>query len=383
MVGGNLNALIPSRIVRRSLIVVVSIVATLSLATAVYAEDFSAEIAALKDQATAEQTQAAQMQGVASDYQSKVNRLQSQINALQTQISLNQVEYDQISAAIADNQTKLDAAKAALGADLKSMYLGSGETPLEMLISSKSLSDYFNQQQYQDSVKNKIQSTMTTILTLQQQLSDQQKQIGGILASLSDQKQQIASQKAQVSQLLALAQQNVAAANQQVKATNSQLSQKQAEQAALLEAASHSYTGSIPGASSGSGGACANQSTGDNGGYPSVWCNAAQDSIQTPSGLNRECVSWAGYRWHQMGGSYVNWGNANTWDDYARSAGYSVNNTPSVGAVAQTDAGPFGHVAVVEAVQGSSVVVSEMNYDDAGHFRYGVYSSSYFKYIHP
>ncbi len=347
------------------------------------AEDFNAEIAALKAQASQQQAQAAQLQGVANDYQSKVNQLQSQINGLQIQINLSQVEYNKISAAIADNEAKLASDKAALGADLKSMYINGTQTPLEMLASSQNLSEYFDQQQYQDSVQNKIQDTMTAILTLQQQLSDQQKQVAALLSSQQTQRAQVAASKAQVQQLLSLAQQNVAAANQQVKSTNSELAQKQAQQAALLQASSHNYSGTIPGASSGSGGACANPGNNQNGGYPSLWCNAAQDSLTTPSGYNRECVSWAGWRWHQMGGPMPNWGNANTWDDNARAAGYAVNNSPAVGALAQTDAGPFGHVAVVEAVQGGSVVVSEMNYDNAGHFRYGVYSSSYFQYIHP
>ncbi len=76
------------------------------------------------------------------------------------------------------------------------------------------------------------------------------------------------------------------------------------------------------------------------------------------------------------------WGNANQWDDGAISSGYRVDWQPQVGAVAQTDSGPFGHVAVVEAVQGGSVVVSEMNYDGYGHFRYAQYPTGYFKYVH-
>jgi len=51
-------------------------------------------------------------------------------------------------------------------------------------------------------------------------------------------------------------------------------------------------------------------------------------------------------------------GNANQWDDKAS----VVSNVPVVGMVAQTDAGWAGHVAVVEAVNGNTVTVSEMNY---------------------
>lgn len=59
------------------------------------------------------------------------------------------------------------------------------------------------------------------------------------------------------------------------------------------------------------------------------------------------------------------WGNASTWASYARGSGYLVNNTPSVGAVMQDSysAGGYGHVAVVESVNGDgSIYVSEMNY---------------------
>ena len=344
---------------------------------AVYAEDFNAEIAALKAQAAEQQASAGQLQSVANDYQSKVSQLQGQINSLQTQININQLQYDQLSAQIADNEVKLDTAKAALGADLKNMYITGNETPLEMLASSQSLGDYFNQQQYQDSVKDKIQGAMSAIISLQQQLDDQQKQVGALLGSENTQKQQLADNQAQINALLAAAQQSAGAANQLLASTNSQLSQKEAQQAALLAAASEGH-----GSMGGSGGACDNGH--GNGGYKASWCNAAQDSIQTPSGLNRECVSWAGFRWPAFGGpANVNWGNANTWDDNARRAGYVVNNTPAVGAVAQTDAGAFGHVGIVEAISGDNVEVSEMNYDGFGHFDVGTYSSSYFKYIHP
>jgi surface antigen/LysM repeat protein len=59
-----------------------------------------------------------------------------------------------------------------------------------------------------------------------------------------------------------------------------------------------------------------------------------------------------------------NWGNANTWDNYARATpGWAVSLTPSAGAVAQTDRGSLGHVAIVEAVSpdGTMIKYSDMN----------------------
>jgi N-acetylmuramoyl-L-alanine amidase len=82
-----------------------------------------------------------------------------------------------------------------------------------------------------------------------------------------------------------------------------------------------------------------------------------------------------------------NWGNANTWDNYALLSGWTVSSTPVVGAIAQTDAGFQGHVALVEAVSpdGSMMKYSDMNglagwgrvgYSDwvpASHFPHYIY----------
>lgn len=59
----------------------------------------------------------------------------------------------------------------------------------------------------------------------------------------------------------------------------------------------------------------------------------------------------------------TNWGNANTWDDYARLSGWTVSARPKVGAIAQTDYGYGGHVAYVEAVSsdGTKIKYSDMN----------------------
>lgn len=61
----------------------------------------------------------------------------------------------------------------------------------------------------------------------------------------------------------------------------------------------------------------------------------------------------------------TNWGNANTWDDYARiTPGWTVSIAPRVGAIAQTDGMSYlGHAGVVEAVSKdrSKIKYSDMN----------------------
>lgn len=56
-----------------------------------------------------------------------------------------------------------------------------------------------------------------------------------------------------------------------------------------------------------------------------------------------------------------NWGNAATWAYYAAISGWNVSSSPTVGSIAQTSSGYAGHVAIVTAVNGGNVTISEMN----------------------
>ncbi len=82
-----------------------------------------------------------------------------------------------------------------------------------------------------------------------------------------------------------------------------------------------------------------------------------------------------------------NWGNANTWDNYAAASGWTVSSVPRAGAILQTDTGWAGHVGIVEAVSddGSMIKFSDMN-GIAGYGRVGysdwVPASSYPHYIY-
>lgn len=57
------------------------------------------------------------------------------------------------------------------------------------------------------------------------------------------------------------------------------------------------------------------------------------------------------------------WGNANTWAESAKKAGFTIGNVPKVGSIAVWTSGAFGHVAFVTEVRSSSQIrVQESNY---------------------
>lgn len=70
------------------------------------------------------------------------------------------------------------------------------------------------------------------------------------------------------------------------------------------------------------------------------------------------------------------WGNANQWLANARAAGWATGSVPRVGAIAWTGRGYAGHVAIVEAVNGNQVTVSDMNYAGLGVITTRVTSAS-------
>jgi surface antigen len=97
---------------------------------------------------------------------------------------------------------------------------------------------------------------------------------------------------------------------------------------------------------------------------PSAVSSVSYGVFLASYGGNGYDYGWCTYYAASRVGVPSNWGNANTWDDYARLSGWTVSSRPKAGAVAQSDAMSFlGHVAVVEAVSadGSMIKYSDMN----------------------
>jgi surface antigen len=100
-----------------------------------------------------------------------------------------------------------------------------------------------------------------------------------------------------------------------------------------------------------------------------------------------QCTYWAALRRSQVGRPVPgNWGNADTWASRASASGFLVDHSPSVGAVMQTTAGEYGHVAYVESVSaGGSWTISEMNFkgwDEVDARTFTAADDSLYNFIH-
>ena len=81
------------------------------------------------------------------------------------------------------------------------------------------------------------------------------------------------------------------------------------------------------------------------------------------------CTNYAAFRLSQNGASDPgNLGDAGDWDASARTKGFAVDDAPKVGAIAQFDHGSsyapsFGHVAYVEEVTDTDIMLSDSNFE--------------------
>jgi surface antigen len=246
------------------------------------------------------------------------------------------------------------------------MYVDGTPSTLEVLATSKNLSDFVDKQEYRTSVQNSLQDTLNKIAQLQQELQAQKTQVDQLITEETSQQSQLASTQAQQASMLNYNESQQSAYNAQIQANSSKIAQLRAEQAA-----ENSKLGN---------GLIATGSCG--GGYPASavspaggnWgCNNPMDNTIDNWGMyNRECVSYAAFKVYQTYGYMPYWGgsgNAYEWPGDARAAGIATGSSPRVHSVAIWNVAPLGHAMWVEAVNpDGSILVSQYNYSYNGTY---------------
>lgn len=342
----------------------------------VRADEFDDQINALRQQNATAQSSLNQLVDQASSYQDAINQLQAQINAIQAAIAANEAQQAQLQAEITAKQLEIDNQKSVLANDVKTVYINGQLTPVEMLATSNSLSDYIDKQEAYSKVQDAIQNTLSQIQALQRSLQAKKAEVDQLLVSQHAQNDQLAAAKAQQDSLLAYNQDQQNAFNAQISSNSSKIADLRRQQAILNARYNIGNFRGDP----------------NNGGYPSVWANAPQDSMVDSWGMyNRECVSYTAFMVHQDYLSGRNsrdmpwWGgigNANQWDDNARAYGIPVDSNPTSGSIAISNAGFYGHAMYVEAVNGNQIYVRQYNAQLNGQYSEGWRYTTGLVFIH-
>ncbi|MBR5046328.1 CHAP domain-containing protein [Candidatus Saccharibacteria bacterium] len=309
---------------------------------------------------------AAQAAATANLFQNKVYELNAEIAAKELQIAETEAEIDELTHEIKEAEKKLNAEQDALAELLINMHFESDSEPITILAGSSSISDLAEKQARNEVVKQQIGATAKTVKETKLQLEADKAKVEELLAQQKTAKIELEKTRAE-QQALVIKYENDAA-GYAAEAEIARAAQREAERA-YQEAHKELFQGS--------------SYTGDDT-YP--WqadCPAKQDYYTTYiedgygsrkiGGYVCECVSYAGWKAYEAYGLALAWGNAYSWDDGARAAGYRVDHVPEADSIGQVDGYPYGHVFWVENVNDDgSINVTEYNNSYATYLYSGV-----------
>jgi surface antigen len=346
------------------------------IAPHVRADEFDDQINALRQQNASAQSSLNALLDQASSYQDAINQLQAQINAVQSAIAANEAQQADLQAQITAQQLEIDKQKAILANDLKTTYVSGQLTPVEMLATSNDLSDYIDKQEAYSRVQDTIQKTMAQIQALQRSLQAKKAEVDQLLVSQRAQNDQLSAAQAKQNEMLANNQGQQDAFNSQISSNSGRIAELRRQQAILNAKYNIGNFKGDP----------------NNGGYPSAWANAPQDSMIDSWGMyNRECVSYTAFMVHQ---DYLSgrdshdmpwWGgigNANQWDDNAIASGIPTDSNPTPGSIAISNSGFYGHAMYVEAVSGNQIYIRQYNAQLNGQYSEGWRYTTGLVFIH-
>lgn len=319
------------------------------------ARDFNSEIRALENQIKDYNKRSGELAGEADNLQNKIKQLESQQANIQAQINLSGAEKAKLEQEIIDNEVKIKKQSEALGSNLVNMYYSGKTTSLDILMNSKSVSEYVDRQTRQQSMSDRIKDAVKEVKELKSQLQDKKSEVEKVIKKQQSQKDALAATQAEQQKLLEQTQGEESKYKELSSKTKAKMSQVQAEQQAAIARLQRSnrYT-SIT---------VANSSCG--GGYPFCGYPADISARDSASGFwalgnTRECVNYVQWRIYQLTGRNEFHGNAGSWP--------TTSTVPRAGSVGVMGYGslPYGHVVWVEQVgtgaHAGQVYVSEYNW---------------------
>lgn len=336
----------------------------------VNADQFDQQIRALQQENQTNLNAVATLQSQARSYQDAIAVLRAQISQLQAEIGYNRGQQALLQAQIEANEKELQRQRKLLGADLKAMYVDGDISTIEMLATSKNLSEFIDREAYRNAVQAKIQDTLKKITTLQATLQGQKQQVEVLLAEQQTRQAQQNASKAEQARLLTLNQNEQAEYNKKTKDNQNKI-------ADLIAAQRRANCG----------GECRGLVYDPNNGYYPYanWpfsMNTAPGCVDGDGPdewgyCTRQCVSYAAWAVKRSGRTPPKYyGNANNWENTALARGvpvYKINPSsadlargvqtggPQAGDVVISTAGTWGHAMYVESVLNGEIYVSQYN----------------------
>jgi len=153
----------------------------LASATCSSVSECEARINALNQDIANYKAEATRLNAEAQTLRSVLAKLSGEKAVIQSQIDINQAKSDQLAIEIADTEKKINDNKDALGVTIANLYVDDNVTPVEIVFGSQNISDYMDKQEYRNSVRNELVSTIAKIKELKAALEVKRAEVEKIL----------------------------------------------------------------------------------------------------------------------------------------------------------------------------------------------------------
>ncbi|MDZ7785593.1 MAG: hypothetical protein U5L95_00525 [Candidatus Saccharibacteria bacterium] len=231
---------------KRLLLVIGLFVFSVAMVPFVHADRYSNEIEELQEENAQAEEHTHELLIKAENIQEKIDGLQDHIDKLQARIQDNKAKSAQLKKDIKKAEKELEYQKDVLGQNIKAMYIEGDISTLEMLATSKDLSQFVDKQQYRDVVKDKIKDKVDKITELRLKLQGQREEVQRLIKEDEQLRSEIAEQKEEKNRLLNLNRAERAEVNQEIQENNERLEELYAAQAALAAAVRNGTYKSAP-----------------------------------------------------------------------------------------------------------------------------------------
>ena len=172
----------------------------------------------------------------AKNLEGAIATLQGRINDLQAKITANKAKSAQLKEDIKQAEAELEKQRGILGDNIRAMYLEGDISTVEMLATSKNLSDFVDKQQYRSVVSDKINDQLKVIEALKAKLAKQRKTVEELIKQDEAMRREISAQRAEKSRLLQLNKQQQADFNAKIAQNNKKIQEVRKAQAELAAA---------------------------------------------------------------------------------------------------------------------------------------------------
>ncbi len=199
----------------------------------VRAQSLQDQINELKNQNAQNRSAVEKLRQIATSYHNAIEVLEHDIEETEKAIQVSTQRQAELEKAIAEAEAELARQQNLLGKNIRAMYVEGDVSTLVMLASSKDLSEFVDKQQYRNSVKNKIVSTLTKINELKHQLKTQKEQVETEIKEQNNSRAQLAAARSEQARLLSMNQSEQAEFNAKTKANEAKIHELQAAQRAL------------------------------------------------------------------------------------------------------------------------------------------------------